>query len=68
MAERKNGEYMDIEFVLKTGHSIVLQGVGIKVFDALRKKDEFDKHFIWGENSGVAVEDISAWRIITQYV
>lgn len=82
MADR-NGSLLDIEFVLKNGKKQLLCGVGIKVFDALRqscrdvfddyddddspKHNHFDKRFIWGNKTGVAVEEIAAWEILKQY-
>jgi hypothetical protein len=67
--EKRSGCLLDIQFILNMGQKIILKGVGIKVFDALRqmKEGSFDKKFIWGHEAGVAVADISGWIIISQY-
>lgn len=75
--DRRNGSLLDINFVLKNGHSILLEGVGIKVFDALRQScrdnfedfndNHFDKRFVWGSKTGVAVDEIAGWRVLKQY-
>jgi hypothetical protein len=80
MADR-NGSMLDIDFLLKNGQNLLLEGVGIKVFDALRQScrdvfdeyegepqhNHFDKRFIWGSETGVAVEEIAGWRVLRQY-
>lgn len=66
----RNGDLLDIEFTLKTsGEKVVLVGVGIKVFDALRtsKPNQFTKHFIWGDETGIAVSEIACWKVLQQY-
>ena len=67
--DKRHGSLLDISFVLKNGRSVVLKGVMIKVYDAFRqmKTGSFDKRFIWGDGTGVDVDDISAWTIISQY-
>lgn len=69
MSERRDGEFLDIEFILKSGHTIVVPQVRIKVFDAVRmmKAGDYDKCFVWGSGAGVSVEDIAGWRVISQY-
>ena len=69
MSERRDGEFLDIEFVLKSGHTVVVPSVRIKVFDAVRqmKTNSYDKTFVWGNGAGVAVADIAGWRVISQY-
>lgn len=66
----RNGDLLDIEFILKTsGAKVILTGVGIKVFDALRtsKPNQFTKHFIWGDETGIAVSEIASWKVVQQY-
>jgi hypothetical protein len=69
MSERRDGEFLDIEFMLKSGHTVNVPQVRIKVFDAVRqmKPNGYDKSFVWGSGAGVAVEDIAGWRVISQY-
>ena len=69
MSERKDGNLLDIEFILKNGGTIVVREVRIKVFDAIRlmKNDEYDKAFVWGSESGICVSAIAGWRVISQY-
>ena len=66
---RKSGDLLDIEFILKSGRSIVLRELSIKVFDAVRKmkSGSFDKHFIWGDESGITIDEIAGWNVISQY-
>lgn len=65
----REGSMLNIEFTMKNGRQVTLTGIGIRVFDALRqmKPGAFDKRFIWGDNTGVAVEEISSWIILQQY-
>lgn len=68
--ERKDGEFLDIEFILKNGRTLVVRSIRIKVFDAVRqmkRRDNYDKIFLWGEECGVTVDEIAGWRIISQY-
>ena len=69
MAEDRRGSLLDISFILKSGRETILKGVMIKVFDAFRqmKTDSFDKRFIWGELTGVDVNEVAAWTVIGQY-
>lgn len=65
----KRGSLLDIQLILKNGRDFVLKGVRIKVYDAFRqmKTGSFDKRFIWGDGTGVDVNEISAWSVISQY-
>jgi len=79
--DRRNGSLLNIDFVLKNGQTMLLEGVGIKVFDALRQScrdifedydgeaqhNHFDKRFIWGSKTGVSVDEIAGWRVLKQY-
>jgi hypothetical protein len=69
MSARRSGELLDIEFITKSGQTLVIREIGIKVFDALRKmkSGEFDKHFVWGTESGIAIDSIAGWKVISQY-
>lgn len=73
MTNDRPGSSLDLEFVLKSGETIILKGIDIKVFDAFRKQKtnsnhpSFDKRFIWGEDSGVDQQEIAGWRVISQY-
>ena len=73
---RRSGSLLDIDFLLKNGYWVLLEGVGIKVFDALRQssrtefEDEencFDKRFVWGAKAGISVDEIAGWRVQKQY-
>jgi len=68
------GNLVDLRIILRNREIVVLRGVKITVFDALRKmpQGQFDKNFIWGDDPdrwpvGCAVSEIAAWEVLDQY-
>ena len=68
MSDRREGDLLDVEFILHNGHTVVVKELNFKVFDAFRNRGaEYNKRYLWGPETGISIENVSGWRIVSQY-